>query len=102
NSGSLDNSFNPSLPTNGAVYAIAVYPTNTVNGGKILIGGDFTAINELGRNRIARLNSDGTPDRTFDPGTGADGTVRAIAIQLDGRVLLGGAFTNIDCPSLHR
>src|SRR5260221_7308694 len=39
--------------------------------GKILIGGDFTTLSPNGssvtRNRIARLNPDGTLDMAFDP-----------------------------------
>src|SRR5205807_3193554 len=44
------------------------------------------------RNRIARLNPDGTLD-TFNPN--ANGTVYAMAVQADGRILLGGNFTSI-------
>ncbi len=94
NDASLDAAFNPALSVNGTVYAIAVYPTNSIQPGKIVIGGDFTAINGVARNRIARLNSDGSLDLTFDPGAGASDTVRALALQLDGRVLVGGSFTN--------
>src|SRR6185503_13174105 len=35
----------------------------------------------------------GSLDRGFDPGSGANGLVRAVAVQPDGRVILGGAFT---------
>ena len=93
NSGTLDSSFSPSLTVNGTVYAIAVYPTNGIQAGKIMIGGSFTTVNGTSRNGIARLNSDGTLDLGFDPGTGANDAVRALAIQLDGRVLMGGSFT---------
>jgi uncharacterized repeat protein (TIGR01451 family)/uncharacterized delta-60 repeat protein len=94
NVGLLDSSFNPSLIVNGTVYAIAVYPTNTTQAGKIVIGGNFTAINGVPRNGIARLYSDGTLDSSFDPGLGATNPVRAVAIQLDGTILVGGSFTN--------
>lgn len=36
--------------------------------GKILVGGYFTSYNGAGVNRITRLNADGTPDATFNPG----------------------------------
>lgn len=96
NAGVLDPAFNPSLSVNGTVYAIAVYPTNTIQGGKILIGGNFSSVNGIVRNGVARLNSDGTLDADFDPGTGTTNAVRALAIQLDGRVLLGGSFTSFN------
>ena len=42
--------------------------------GKIVIGGSFTSFNGTARNRIARLNSDGTLDTTFlAAGSGANG-----------------------------
>jgi uncharacterized repeat protein (TIGR01451 family)/uncharacterized delta-60 repeat protein len=95
-SGALDSSFSPSLTFNGTVYAIAVYPTNGIQAGKIMIGGNFTTINGISRNGIARLNSDGTLDLGFDPQAGANDAVRALAIQLDGRVLFGGSFTSFN------
>jgi uncharacterized repeat protein (TIGR01451 family)/uncharacterized delta-60 repeat protein len=93
--GSVDTSFDPGQGADGPVYAVAVYPTNTLNGGKILIGGSFANVRGVGRPGIARLNADGTLDATFDPGTGANDVVRAVAIQTDGRVLLGGSFTSV-------
>jgi uncharacterized delta-60 repeat protein len=76
---------------NGAIQAIAVQKD-----GKILIGGDFTTITPnnqvtIGRNHIARLNPDGTVDAGFNPN--ANHTVRAIVIQSDGKILIGGDFT---------
>jgi uncharacterized delta-60 repeat protein len=78
---------------NGNVNAVVVQPD-----GKILIGGNFTMLSPNGgapvtRNRIARLNPDGTLDAAFNPN--ADGVVYAIAVQADGKILVGGAFTNI-------
>lgn len=100
NDSSVDGSFDPSLNINGVVYAIAVYPTNTVNGGRILIGGDFTAVDGIGSARIARLNQNGTLDTTFSA-FGVSNAVRALAIQYDGRILVGGSFTNFNGTSLN-
>ena len=94
--GTLDTAFKPGLGANGIVYALAVYPTNTVHGGKVLIGGDFTSINGTPYSRIARLNVDGSVDATFNPGFGTDAAVRAITIQADGGILIGGSFTNVN------
>ncbi len=101
NTGLLDSTFDPNLHINGTVYAIAVYPTNTIDGGKIVIGGNFTIVDTISRNGIARLNPDGTLDTSFDPGMGATNTVTALAIQLDGRVLVGGSFTNFNGYALN-
>jgi trimeric autotransporter adhesin len=54
--------------------------------GKIVIGGVFTTVGGLGRNRIARLNSDGTLDATFN--ANSNNAVYAIALQSDGRMVV--------------
>jgi len=61
--------------------------------GKILVGGDFTLYGATSCNRIIRLNTDGSYDSTFSIGTGFNGTVRSIAVQNDGKILVGGDFT---------
>src|SRR5439155_23041020 len=63
--------------------------------GKIVAGGGFTQFSGNPRNRIARLNSDGTLDTTFDPGTGANDTVWALAVQPDGKVVIAGQCTTV-------
>ena len=60
--------------------------------GKILAGGDFTAINGQTCHRVGRLNPDGSFDAGFNPG--ADGGVRALAVQTDGAIVVGGDFTS--------
>ncbi len=73
--------------------------------GKILIGGDFTQVGGLARNRLARLNRDGSVDTTFDPNvTGLSDPpifptdysgVKCLMVQADGKIILGGDFTHI-------
>jgi hypothetical protein len=38
--------------------------------GQLVVAGEFTSVNSTNRNNIARLNSDGSLDPTFDPGIG--------------------------------
>jgi uncharacterized delta-60 repeat protein len=89
--GSLDSSFATGLGANGTVYSVA-----SQLDGKILIGGGFTSVGGIARNRIARLNADGSLDLTFDPGTGADGPVYVVALTPDEHVMVGGDFTAIN------
>jgi uncharacterized delta-60 repeat protein len=96
NSGVLDPSFAPGSGPNAAVYALAVYPTNSPLAGKVLIGGAFTNVNNFTLNYIARLNGDGSVDTNFDLNLGANATVRAIAIQITGGILIGGDFTSVN------
>lgn len=87
----LDTSFNAGA--NDAVKAILVQPD-----GKILVAGDFTTLGGGGtgtaaRNYIGRLNADGSPDTSFNPG--ASGSVYAMALQPDGKILVGGYFSGL-------
>jgi len=86
--GSVDATFNPNA--NGWVRALAVQAD-----GKVLLGGEFTTLNggATPRNRVARLNADGSVDAAFNPD--ASGVVRALAVQRDGKILLGGEFTSL-------
>ena len=89
--GSLDSHFNAGTGPNGTVRALLVQPD-----GRILVGGWFTSIDGVAHSRIARLNPDGSLDTGFDPGSGPDGDVESIALQPNGKVLIGGAFTNVN------
>lgn len=88
--GSVDDSFEAGGGANGQVFAIAVQ-----NDGKILVGGDFVRVNQVERNHIARLKADGSVDMSFDPGAGPNSGVRCLAIQPDGKILIGGIFTSV-------
>ena len=65
--------------------------------GKIVVGGAFTTIYDDNggvlhtRQRIARLNAEGSVDTSFDPG--ANNYVYALAVQEDGKVVVGGVFS---------
>lgn len=87
--GSLDGSFDPGTGASASVYAVSLQPD-----GRILIGGGFTSVNDAARQRIARLNLNGSLDSSFDPGDGLGSTVHALALQSDGRILVGGQFTS--------
>jgi uncharacterized delta-60 repeat protein len=84
--GTLDTSFAPT-GTNGTVYDLAAQPD-----GKVIIVGDFGLINGLARLRIARLNYDGSVDASFNVGAGADNIIDEVAVQADGKILIGGVF----------
>jgi uncharacterized delta-60 repeat protein len=90
--GTLDASFDPSA-TGGTVFSIVLQAD-----GKILIGGFFTSLSPNGgapatRNRIARLNANGTVDASFNPNANSD--VRSIAVQADRKIVIGGHFTTL-------
>ena len=85
--GGLDLSFDPRLGLNGTGKAIAIQPN-----GKAIVGGQFTSVNGVSRNRIVRFNLNGSVDKSFDPGEGFDDEVLALLIQPDGKIVVGGKF----------
>jgi uncharacterized delta-60 repeat protein len=89
--GAVDTSFAVGDGADGQVFAVAVQPD-----GKILVAGDFTLINQVERNRIARLNADGTLDQKFNPGQGPNDGIRTLALQPDGKILIGGVFKTVE------
>jgi uncharacterized delta-60 repeat protein len=72
--------------------SVLVQPDN-----KVVAGGIFSSFNGASRNNITRLNTDGTNDNTFNPGTGFDQQVNAIVRQAaDGKLWVGGNFTKFN------
>jgi uncharacterized delta-60 repeat protein len=89
--GDPDPTFKSGSRVNGEVLSLA-----TLADSKVLIGGSFTTVRGASRGRIARLNGDGTVDATFDPGRGADSSVAVVFNDSNGRVWVGGAFSNFN------
>lgn len=86
----LSSAFGAGEGVNGEVLAAAIQPD-----GKIVIGGRFSAVNGIARGNLARLDADGTLDRTFadQSALGVNGQINALAIQPDGGIVVGGTFT---------
>ena len=92
NDGSLDPSFH-----NRATFD--PYPvfgdTARQADGKVIVDGDFTGADGLTRTSLARFNTDGTLDRSWDAGIDQPHSVRALIVQPDGKLLVAGGFTSV-------
>jgi uncharacterized delta-60 repeat protein len=98
--GALDLDFKIPIGAETWVQCAAVQPD-----GKVIVGGSFKTMNGVGCNCIARLNPDGGLDPLFLHGTGANGNVVNLKLQPDGKILVGGDFTQfsgVDCSGLVR
>ncbi len=95
--GTLDTLLNPTAKQVGNINAIAKQAD-----GKVLIGGTFNIVNGSVRGNLARLNADGTLDTTFDPGTGANSFLNTIGVQADGKIVIGGNFTDYNGTAVNR
>ncbi len=130
--GSSDPGFNTGYGANDDILCAFLQAD-----GKILVGGVFTAVNWLPRNRIARLNADGSVDAgfvfdgniegvtdikqlpdgkyivnavnkilrlntdgsldtSFYSGLGTDHPIQSVLIQSNGKIVIGGYFTEYD------
>ncbi len=91
--GTLDTSFNPGTGVGGTNYPSVISLVVQADG-KILVGGYFTTLGGQSRTNVARLNADGTLDTGFNPGSGGFYSyVNSLAVQADGKILVGGVFT---------
>jgi uncharacterized delta-60 repeat protein len=91
--GTLDGAFNPN--PNSSISLIYVLSNQTM-----LISGGFNYLTPNGSatayqiSELALINADGSVDIAFNPAP--DGTIFAVAVQADGKLLLGGGFTTIN------
>lgn len=98
----LDPSFLPFFTTTSTITSSALQTDN-----KLIVAGNFITV---GQSKVqlsggmVRLNLDGTIDNTFDVGFGADNnlSVYALAIQPDGKILVGGSFRIFSGQSVNR
>jgi len=90
----IDLNYNPNVE-NGQVTFIVLQ-----SDGKAIIGGEFTSINGTARNYIARLNTDGSLDTTYNPN--ANSYCYGAAIQSDGKAIIGGNFTTMGGTARNR
>ena len=90
--GDIDTSFNASVAgTNSA----AVNVIKNQPDGKFLVGGAFNNFNGVTACGIVRLNTDGSLDPSFNSPdfgncTPGSGTIHGIAVQSDGKIIVGG------------
>ena len=97
--GAIDGGFVYGTGFNGNVFDIAIQTD-----GKIVCVGAFTDYNGTSVARIARLNTDGSLDTTFNTaiGTGLDNNGRAVQIQSDGKIIITGDFTDFNGTAFTR
>ena len=98
--GTLDPTFDAGTGANGAINLVAAQ-----SDGKVLIVGPFTTVAGTTRNGVARLNSDGKLDSTFNPGVGisspSSGAIYDLQIDSGGKAVLAGGFDSFNNVTRH-
>jgi uncharacterized delta-60 repeat protein len=102
--GTFDTTFNTGAGPNDSVFSIAQQ-----DDGKLLIAGLLTAYNGVPVGRVARLNLDGSIDQSFNtpgiganPQAGANNQIGDVAVLPDGKIMIGGIFTNYNGTAINR
>lgn len=93
--GKNDDVFN--AQSNGSILAMLALPNpNQNDSGKLLVGGEFTQINGLAANHIAKINAyDGNLDTSFNAFT--NGNVHAfLHLEENDKYLIAGQFTQVN------
>jgi uncharacterized delta-60 repeat protein len=99
--GTEDTAFYTNLGT--AFNDCCVNSSNVQSDGKLLIGGGFTSFNGNTRNRLLRLNSNGTEDTAFYTNLGTSfNNIAGPAVQSDGKILVSGLFTSFNGNTRNR
>jgi len=91
--GTRDTTFNIGSGFNSTLQTIL-----PVSQSKVLVGGSFTTYSGSTANYLARINTNGTLDTTFQ-NPGFTSTVFTVATQSDGKIIVGGDFQNIGYSS---
>ena len=98
--GGVDTTFNTGTGFNSNLYgfqSIRKQPD-----GKILATGNFTSFNGTARNRIARINTDGSLDTSLVVGTGFNNLTSGIEVDSQGRIVVCGSYTSYNGTTSQR
>lgn len=95
--GSIDQSFQK-LEEISSIYAgyKAISEFSLLPDGKILFVKSNGNNYPTPQSTISRLNANGTPDKTFSTGTGANGVIHEMLLLTNGQILIGGKFTEFN------
>jgi uncharacterized delta-60 repeat protein len=84
----VDSSFSATAGIEGTPRVVLLQPD-----GKIVVGGYRQPLNAFPPGILTRFNADGTRDSSFNPGTGANASVSALAEDGAGNIYVAGGFS---------
>ncbi|WP_210515417.1 T9SS type A sorting domain-containing protein [Hymenobacter terricola] len=95
--GTLDSSFQVGTAANNGPSSVLLLAS-----GKMLLMGGFTAFSGVLDRPLVQLTSAGAVDPTFQPLIQTTGSVAAAVRQADGKLMVGGSFTQINGQTVRR
>ncbi len=94
--GTLDPAFNTAQAASGPVDEMALQPD-----GKIIITGQFSNYGPERVSNIARVNTDGSLDRSLQVGVGSNGIVFNVSVMPQGQLVLSGYFSRFNSMTVN-
>lgn len=92
--GQLDTSWVPETTADGTSRNLKILTIQEDASGRFLVGGNFSTMGGLTRNRLARFLPDGSADSSF-PDPAITGQVNALAVDAQGRIYAGGNILQV-------
>jgi uncharacterized delta-60 repeat protein len=86
--GSLDAGFHSGLEPTDAINFMLLQPNN-----QLIIGGTFKKYGKTRVNQLARINTDGSLDTTFNASIGANGSIIKAVLEPQGKIIIIGNFS---------
>jgi len=86
----------------GTGFSNIVYSITADSSNHLYASGAFTTYKDVSQNYLARLNSDGSKDTTFDIGTGFNGGIQTTVIDSSNNIYAGGSFTTFQGATQNR
>jgi hypothetical protein len=98
--GDVDTSFNTGTGFNNNSFGFQSITKQA--DGKLVVTGNFTSFNGTARNRIARLNTDGSLDTSLVVGTGFNNITSGVEVDSQGRIVVCGSYSSYSGVSANR
>ena len=95
--GTRDLTYNAGTGLSNSAYSIAIQSDD-----KTIVGGDFVTYSGSSVNRLVKINTDGTRDLSFSPGTGQNGGIYSLKLLSDNSLLIAGVFTTYSGSTANR
>ncbi len=102
--GSLDKTYNFNTPLNKANDGFngSIRDAYMQSDGKLVVVGNFSNYNGEAVNKIARINLDGTLDKTLNTGTGPSGQIYSVQPYGSNKLIISGEFLTFNTKSVAR
>lgn len=102
--GNVDSTFSATQVTFGGTYLNSIVDLGIQPDGKVVVAGNGTFFGSVhsipNKAGVVRLNPDGGVDPSFNPPAfGSNSRLNCVAIQADGKILLGGRFDSSFAPT---